>query len=139
MVTINVDFVLSIVGIFVQTFSSIVCIYWMSTNYYNPSIEAGESVESTTNNAFFVIYIMFMLTVLSILSLAVEIGLMIKAEWFARVQSRLLRGLIYLLKGIGLLSVCGDLGISGGTFEIAAGVLYTAHILFVLVMSTKGK
>ena len=83
-----------------------------------------------SNNYFYFTQIVCLwFAFLSFFLVIAEIGLLFKSNWFYLVSPRIVRGIIYILKGICALGVAADLGIAGGFLEIGGGVIYVIVFL----------
>lgn len=82
------------------------------------------------NMEFYNSYSVFCFGLISLFFAIAELGLVIKPELFAFVDSMILRAVIYFLKGIATLGTSGDLGIAAGSMEIIIGVTMVVFVIF---------
>jgi hypothetical protein len=85
------------------------------------------------NMAWYASYSLFGFGLISLLFAVAEIGLLLKPDWFAVVDSYVLRGIVYIIKGIATLGVSGDLGIAGGALELIIGAV---ELIFGILQKT---
>ena len=81
------------------------------------------------NMNFYHSYSVFCFGITSVLFAVAELGLLLKPEWFGFVESMILRGVVYCIKGIATLGTSGDLGIAAGSMELIIGVVMIVYCL----------
>ena len=136
MVVINVTIVLSIIGIIGETLSAAAYTHWLTLYFRNYELVlANKNNEQNYwyggNIRFSQEASIFLFAVLAYVFIISELGLIFKAQWFAWIQSRTVRSIIYILKGIPTLGICGDLGIAAGVIELITGAINLLYDIIV--------
>lgn len=138
MVVINVNFVLSILSIVIQFLAG--CAFANDVTKRGVKLGKIESCGPSGykagtcgfgNDVFSVNYFDVVLCVLSFFMLFVEVGLLAGFSYAMYFNSDLIRGLIYIFKGVACLGASGDLGVAAGALEMTVGL-----ILFILGIIT---
>ena len=136
--TINVNFVLSVLSIVIQflagcAFANDVTKRGVSMAKIKPcspsDYKAGEC--GWSNDFFSLNYFDVVLCVLSFFMVFVEVGLLAGFSYAMYFNSDLIRGLIYIFKGVACLGASNDLGVAAGALEMTVGL-----ILFILGIIT---
>ena len=140
MVTINVNFVLSIVCIVAQLLSGCSFANDITKRRFQPLEPCSPSDYKAfrcglSNDLFSVNYFDVVFCILSWFMLLVEVGLLAGFSYAMYFNSDLIRGLIYLFKGIACLGTSNNLGIGVGAFEICSGSVLIILGIITLVKS----
>lgn len=136
MIVINVTLVLNLIGMLAMVLSAAAHTEWLHLFSFPFSLELGTEINknnwdtSANNFKFFKGMSVLLFAVLSYVFIVSELGLIFKAEWFVWIQSRFVRGVIYILMGVPTLGVCGDLGLSAGIIMMIAGII---DILYTII------
>lgn len=134
-VTISLDLPVAIFCMIAEVLASATFIYALSKRGARGKIVTGYAPtykSSQMNAAFFQGYARVLMAILSLGFLLFEILVIVRGQWFTTIRNRVIRGVLYLLKGIAALGSVGSLGIAAGSFEIiAAAVLIFIELCFV--------
>lgn len=141
-VTISLDIPVAVLCMIGEVLASATFIYALAKRGVNSKITTGFAPtyekSSQVNGGFFLGYTRILMAVVSLGFLLFEILVIIRGHWFTTIRNRLIRGVLYLLKGIAALGAVGSLGIAAGSFEIiAAAVLIVIELFFVKRLSSK--
>ncbi|KAH0794135.1 hypothetical protein GPJ56_002013 [Histomonas meleagridis] len=113
-----------------QVLSGATFIYYYSKYITDktPSVTLGctpqprwNGCSGSANLGWYLTFSLFAFGIMSFIFGIAEIGLLFFTKYFSAVSSPLLRGLVYVLKGLAVFGVAGDLGISAGVIEMVCG------------------
>ena len=111
------------------------CAYFLSISIGNWRIRTGCEPKQNCNWAFFMNFAALGFCIILFLYAVVEIISLFQVHQAHILNISYIKPIIYLISGICLIGICGDLGIAAGAFMLAAGVIWLAIIIF---MSQKG-
>ena len=133
---VNLQFVIYILSFCVQV---IVCAAYFNEYSHrscDSSIKSGYAPNEKYGSVNFCHYFNFSLLafgIISVLFAICELGLAIAPDKFKFVDSDVLRGVVYILKGIATLGVSNDLGIAAGSLEIIVGAVLLILVIFNMI------
>ena len=134
-VKISLDIPVAVLCMVAEILASATYIYALSKRHVNGKVVTGYGINyknSQMNSSFFLGYTRILMASLSIGFLLFEILVIVRSNWITTIRNRIIRGVVYLLKGIAALGAVGSLGIAAGSFEIiAATVLIIVELFFV--------
>ena len=131
---ISIDVPVAVFCMIAEILASAVYIYALSKQKVNSTILTGYAPSNKefamANRGLFLGYTRILMAILSLLFLIFEILIIVRGRWFTTIKNRMIRGVMYLLKGIAALGCVGDFGIAAGSFEIiAAAVLIVVEAI----------
>ena len=132
---VNLQFVIYILSFCVQV---IVCAAYFNdySNHGNcDGIKSGYSPSKgySVNSCHYYNFSLLAFGIISLLFAICELGLAIAPDKFKFVDSDVLRGVVYILKGIATLGVSNDLGIAAGSMEIIVGAVLLILVIFNMI------
>ena len=98
----------------------------------------GKPSERPQNYAFLVKYTWTIMTFFSLAAMVIEIIIFVKKDILIALRSRIVRGLFYLIKGIGTLGAAGNIGQAAGAFEIISAIVIIAIEAIFIIRGGRG-
>ena len=98
----------------------------------------GKPSERPQNYAFLVKYTWTIMTFFSLAAMIIEIIIFVKKDILIALRSRIVRGLFYLIKGIGTLGAAGNIGQAAGAFEIISAIVIIAIEAIFIIRGGRG-
>lgn len=139
-VKITLDLPVAIFCMVAEVLASATFIFALSKRGARGTIVTGfapSEASGRKNAGFFLGYARVLMAIVSLCLLLFELLIIIRGQWFTTIRNRIIRGVLYLLKGIAALGCVGNLGIAAGSFEIiSAAVLFVIEAFFMRRAST---
>lgn len=141
MVVINIDLLLSVLSFIGEVLSGAAFSYQASRLHWASvvpcTVANWDKWNGCGSDHFFRLYMSILFAIVSFFMVLVEIGLMANINMAFYFADNILRGCIYVLKGIACLGVANDLGIASGSIEIAFGSLVLLFGLFLVARKNR--
>lgn len=136
MVVINIDMLLSVLSFIAEVLSGAAFSYQASKLHWASvkpcSVENWTKWKGCGGDHFFTLYMCILFAIVSFFMVIVEVGLMANVSLAFYLADNVLRGCIYVFKGIACLGVANDLGVGCGSIEIAFGGLVLLFGLYLV-------
>lgn len=108
------------------------CAYYLSIAKGGWTIHTGYKPSDNPNHGFFTNFASLGFCIILFLYAIVEIMSFFQVEKAKVFDVGYVKPIIYLVSGICLLGLCGDLGIAAGALMLAAGVFWLALLIYIM-------
>lgn len=108
------------------------CAYYLSVSTQRWNIHTGCKPSSSCNSGFFTNFSALGFCIILFLYAIVEIMSFFQVERVRVFDVGYIKPIIYLISGICLLGLSGDLGIAAGAFMLASGVFWLALLIYIM-------
>lgn len=108
------------------------CAYYLSISLGSWAIHTGCKPDRSCNTGFFTNFSSLGFCIILFLYAIVEAMSFFQVERVKAFDVGYVKPIIYLISGICLLGLCGDLGIAAGSLMLVAGVLWVALLIFIM-------
>ena len=103
--------------------------YFLSKNKQSWTIRTGCEVENSCNIRFYYNFSSVAFATISFLYAIVEFLMIFQIKQLSKVDLSLVKAIVYIVDGICVLGICGDLGIAAGSLTMAAGVIWVVFFI----------